>query len=407
MWPAAFFLLLQAAADPIAGPIDEGRKALDANQFDRAAELFTQATRKYPADYAAHFHLGLAYSLKNDDARAIPEYARTLELKPGLYQAQLNLGISLLRAGRAAEAIKPLEAAAAQKPRELQPRIKLASAYLASQRYSEAQQAYSAAAESDPKSADAELGLAKSIAAQDHLDAAAPHFRRAAELDPKFRDALLELAGLYEKAKQPSEAIAIYEQFPSDAAAQERLGELLLESKRFADAIPRLEQAVAQSPSSANRLALAAAYRMNKQPAKESDVLAKAVAADPSDYDLHMVYGRALRDQRKFQPAGQQFFAAAQKRPDSVEAWNEMAGVLIVGEDYAHGLAALDKVKALGKESPGNQFLRAITLDRLKQLKPALESYEQFLASDGGKNPDQEFEARQRARIIRLELSKK
>ena len=203
MWPAAFFLLLQAAADPIAGPIDEGRKALDANQFDRAAELFTQATRKYPADYAAHFHLGLAYSLKNDDARAIPEYARTLELKPGLYQAQLNLGISLLRAGRAAEAIKPLEAAAAQKPRELQPRIKLASAYLASQRYSEAQQAYSAAAESDPKSADAELGLAKSIAAQDHLDAAAPHFRRAAELDPKFRDALLELAGLTKKQSSP------------------------------------------------------------------------------------------------------------------------------------------------------------------------------------------------------------
>jgi len=404
MWlPAALFLLLQAPADPV----EEGRKALDANQLDRAAELFTQAIQKDPADYAAHFHLALAYSLKNDDVRAIPEYAKTLELKPGLYQAQLNLGISLLRAGRAQEAVKPLEAAAAQKPKDLQPQIKLASAYLASQRFTEAGQAYAAALATDPKSADAELGLAKATAAQDRLEAAAPHFRKAAELDPKFRDALLELAGLYEKAKQPAEALAIYEQFPGNPGAQERLGELLLESKRFADAIPRLEQAVTQSPSAANRLALATAYRMNKEPDKESAVLAKAVAADPADYDLHMVYGRVLRDQRKFQPAAQQFFAAAQKRPDSVEAWNEMAAVLIVGEDYPHGLAALDKVKALGKESPGNQFLRAITLDRLKQLKPALESYEQFLASDAGKNPDQEFEARQRARIIKLELSKK
>jgi len=404
MWlPAALFLLLQAPADPV----EEGRKALDANQFSRAVELFTEATRKDPSDYAAHFHLALAYSLQNDDAHAIPEYTKTLELKPGLYQAQLNLGISLLRAARAPEAVQPLEAAVAQKPKELQPRIKLASAYLASKRLADAEQAYLAAAAIDPKSADAELGTAKSIAAQDRLEAAAPHFRKAAELDPKFRDALLELASLYEKAKQPVEAVALYEQFPTNPAAQERLGELLLELKRFSDAIPRLEQAVAQSPSAANRLALATAYRMNKQPEKESEVLAKAVAAEPADYDLRMVYGRALRDQRKFQPAAQQFFAAAQKRPDSVEAWNEMAGVLIVGEDYAHGLAALDKVKALGKESAGNQFLRAITLDRLKQLKPALESYEQFLASDGGKNPDQEFEARQRARILRLELSKK
>jgi tetratricopeptide (TPR) repeat protein len=239
------------------------------------------------------------------------------------------------------------------------------------------------------------------------LGDAALHYQQAAKLDPKFRDGLLELAGLYEKAKQQGDAIAIYEQFPANPGAQERLGELLVESKRFGDAIPRLEQAVAQAPSAANRLALATAYRMNKQPEKESEVLLKAVTAEPGDYDLRMVYGRVLRDQRKFQPAAQQFYAAAQKRPDSVEAWNEMAGVLIVGEDYPHGLAALDKVKALGKESPGNQFLRAITLDRLKQLKPALESYEQFLASDGGKNPDQEFEARQRARIIKLELSKK
>lgn len=399
MWlPAALFLLLQAATDPV----EEGRKALDANQFDKAVELFAQAIAHDGSDYAAHFHLALAYSLKNDDAHAIPEYQKTLELKPGLYQAQLNLGISLLRAGRAAEAIKPLQEALAQKPAEAQPRIKLGAAYLATQRFAEAEKAYSGSS-----SADAELGLAEAVSAQGRLDEAAPHFRKAADLNPKFRDRLLELAALYEKAKHPDQAIEIYEQFPENAGAQERLGELLLEAQRYADAIPRLEQAVAQSPTSANRLALATAYRMNKQPDKESILLAKAVAADPGDYDLQMVYGRSLRDQRKFQPAAQQFYAAAQKRPESVEAWNEMAAVLLIAEDYSHGLAALDKVKALGQETPGNQFMRAITLDRLKQLKPALESYEQFLASDGGKNPDQEFQARQRARIIKLELSKK
>jgi hypothetical protein len=48
--------------------------------------------------------------------------------------------------------------------------------------------------------------------------------------------------------------------------------------------------------------------------------------------------------------------------------------------------------------------MRAITLDKMRQLKPALEAYEQFLAVSQGKHPDQEFQARQRVRIIRHQL---
>jgi hypothetical protein len=40
-------------------------------------------------------------------------------------------------------------------------------------------------------------------------------------------------------------------------------------------------------------------------------------------------------------------------------------------------------------------------------LKLALEAYLNFLATSQGKFPDQEFQARQRARIIEKELSKR
>ena len=72
----------------------------------------------------------------------------------------------------------------------------------------------------------------------------------------------------------------------------------------------------------------------------------------------------------------------------------------------AQGIAALDRVKALGGETPAHFFLRAIMLDKTKQYKPALENYQKFLASAGGKYPDEEFQARQRVRIIEKELSK-
>jgi hypothetical protein len=40
-------------------------------------------------------------------------------------------------------------------------------------------------------------------------------------------------------------------------------------------------------------------------------------------------------------------------------------------------------------------------------VKPALEAYQRFLSMSQGKNPDQEFQARQRARILQRELEKR
>jgi tetratricopeptide (TPR) repeat protein len=74
--------------------------------------------------------------------------------------------------------------------------------------------------------------------------------------------------------------------------------------------------------------------------------------------------------------------------------------------DYQQSLANLDQARALGEDIAGNWFLRAIMLDKLRQLKPALEAYRRFLAMSDGKNPDQEFQARQRARIIQKELQR-
>ena len=113
-----------------------------------------------------------------------------------------------------------------------------------------------------------------------------------------------------------------------------------------------------------------------------------------------MELGRALRDQRKFAAAAGQFTAAAKLRPDSVKAWNELASALVINENYAECLAALDHVRALGQEVPGDFYFRALSLDRLRRLKPAVEAYQQFLAVAGGKFPDQEFLARQRIRIL-------
>lgn len=403
MTASVLLALLLVQADPIA----TGMKALEAQKYDEAVQAFRQAVQSDDKDYAAHFHLALALSLMSRDAEAIPEYRKTLELKPGLYQAQLNLGILLVSGKQGAEAVPLLEAAAAQKPAEFRPNYYHAEALLLNGDAAKAEAAYGKALAAQANSAAAELGLGQALAKQNRLADAAPHFRKAGELDPSYRSSLLELAMLHEKAGQASEAIAIYQQFPENPGARERAGQLLLQGGKTADAIPALEAAVVTSPTAANRAALAAAYIRNKDLPRAIQQLRGAVTAEPRNIELRMALGRALRDSKQYQPAASEFFAVTRERPEFKEAWNELTAMLILTGSYPQALAALDKVQAMSGESPGLYYFRAIILDKQKQYEPAQEAYLKFLSMSEGKNPDEEFKARQRIRVIKKELSKR
>jgi Tfp pilus assembly protein PilF len=402
MWAMAALLFFQSA-----GFETDGMKALEEGRYEAAAQAFTKAIAGDPADYTAHFNLALAYSFLNRDQEGIAEYKKTLELKPGLYQAQLNAGILLLRQKEPADALALLEAAAGQKPSEFRPRFYLAEAQLETGDAARAEQSYRAALEVDGKSAGAHLGLGRALAAEGKLADAAPQFRQAAEIDPEYRDSLLELASLFEKEKQYAEAIALYRQFPGNAAAQEHLGTLLIESKQYGEAVPRLEQAYAQSPTQANRAALAAAYVFSNQGAKAVPLLDQAVSGEPGNYDLRLMYARALRDQKQYSAAAKQFTEAAKLKADAGPVWDELGGVLYLAGDFPAALSALERARQLGENGAGNVFFRALALDRLHQTKPALEAYQQFLSLSQGKNPDQEFQARQRAKLLQKELEKR
>jgi len=399
---AAILFFLQAA-DYSA----EGTKALEAQKYEQAAELFGKAVAADPKDYWSHFHLALAYSMLKRDAEGIAEYKKVLELKPGLYEAELNVGILLLRDKQPADAAPYFAQAVEQKPKEFRPRLYWADALLESGDASKAEEQYRAALGLNAKSAAAELGLAQAEARQNRLADAAPHFRAAAQLDSGYRDALLELAALYEKNHQEAEALAIYKEFPENAAAQEHIGQLLLEAKQSKDAIAPLEAAVQKDPTPANRLALGTAYLFEKQFDKALPLLDQSVAAEPNNYSLRMMYGRGLRDSKKYAAAAQQFFEATKLKPDSREAWNEFAGMLYMLEKYPESLAALDKAHQLGEDTPANYYFHAITYDKLKALKQALEYYREFLARSNGQFPDEEWKARQRAKLLDRELNKR
>lgn len=388
-------------------PAQQGLQALEEHKYREAAEWFARAVEADPNDYGALFHLALAQSFLGRDDEAIAAYRRVLQLKPGLYEAELNLGILLLRQKRAQEAIPHLEAAAQQKPEVARPRLHWGLALLEAARYEQARQVLGETLRLDANSALAHLGMARALAGQNRLEEAATHFRKAAELDSGFQDALWELAALYEAAGQREQAIALYAQFPDHAGARERLGRLLLEAGRASEAVAHLEWAVTHSPTAANRSALALAYSKAGEPEKALQQMRQALALAPGDPDLRLLYGRLLRDQKRFAEAASEFQRYAQARPDSVEGWSELAAMLVSLEQYPQALIALDRVRALNRESAGHHYLRAIVLDKSRDYKGALAAYQAFLAASQGRFPDEEFKARQRIRIIQKELERR
>lgn len=398
---AALLFWLQTAA-----PEADGLKALEEHRYDAAVDAFRKAIDADPSDYSAHFNLAVAYGFLNRDAEGIAEYKKTLELKPGLFAAETNEGLLLLRQKKPEEALPLYQDAADQKPQDFGARYHLAQCQLETGDGPRAETNYRAAIELNPKSAGAELGLAHALVAQHKIADSAEHFHKAAAIDPSYRDGLLELAGLYENNHQLPEAMDVLRELPDNPAAREHLGELMLRSKRFGDAISELEAAYSKDPTPANRAALATAYLGNGNPDKAAPLFEKAVAADGSNFILRFSYGQALLETKQYPDAARQFEQAVKLKPEDMRAWSNYGAAVYLAGDIGAALNAFDRARQLGENTAGNWFMRAIILDKMRQLKPALEAYQQFLSMSHGENENQEFQARQRSKIIQRELEK-
>lgn len=398
----AAFVSVGGQTDPQAA----GLQALDHQDYQQAQQIFSKLVAADPKDYSALFNLALAETGLNQPDDAAEHYKQVLTLKPGLYEAELNLGILYLRQHKAADAAPLLRDAAKQKPQQARAQRYLGESLFSTGDFAGAEAAYRAAIAADPKMAGAELGLGQSLEQQGKLDDALPHYKQAAALDQKLKSYELEIAIAFSKANRADDALALLKEFPGDPGAREEAGRLYLESNRAADAVAEFKAAEELSPTPANQLALATAYLKNKQPDLAAPILEKAEAANPNDYDVRMAIGRIHRDRRDFPAAAREFLAAANLKPDSVEALNEAVSVLVLAEMYPQAIGVLDKIHALHADSAGDYYYRAMIFDKLHQIKPALASYQQFLAMSQGKYPDQEFIARQRSRILEKEASR-
>jgi tetratricopeptide (TPR) repeat protein len=393
--------------------LQQADAALQKQDYAAAAQALETYLARNPQDYRAKFNLAYAYSLTARRSEAIRQYEEVLAQEKELLPAHLNLGILLLEEGRAADALEHLQRVADQQPEHFSAQVNRAAALAALNRVPEARQAYERALQLKPDDAATHSALGKLLAPADAA-AAEEHLRRAIALDPSVEDARLALAEVLEAraaqgADSLAEAAAIYREYlaahPERGDLRLHLAGIYISQKRFADAIPELEAARAlERPSFELNYTLLQAYVESKSHDKALALLPELLAQNEQDEELHLILGSLRMEKRQYREAAAAFRRATELEPNLTPGYTNLASALFLLKDYPGTVAALERVAALGQDTAGTYFLRALALDQLGLKPGALENYQRFLAAEGEKPADQDFQARQRIRVLSREV---
>jgi putative PEP-CTERM system TPR-repeat lipoprotein len=279
---------------------------LKKNKTDDAITEIRKALAANPKNAAAHSILGSAFLAKGMSAEGIAELNRALELDPKLVDARFKKGIFELSRGKTGEAEAELSAAVRIDPELLNSRIILASSYLRRNEYAKAMTTARQGIRGQKTDAILYNIIADAYLQQGKHAEAATALGKAKEADPRFEVTYFKLVSLYllagEQEKGLTELRTLVELAPDNVRAQLALASLLEIRGREKEARACYERACKTGEPEA-ALETAGYYLRSKKPAEAVAVLDEALQKNPSSPDLLGLKGQVLVEQKKFEEA--------------------------------------------------------------------------------------------------------
>jgi superkiller protein 3 len=399
--PADLNALLQQAED-----------ALEKKDYQTALSPLQTVTRAAPDSADAWFYLGYAYHGLHQEVDARAAYEKAVQLNPELYQAQANLGLLLFAMKDFPGALPHLQKAVALKPGNARPHVDLGVALEADGQTSAAETELRQALQLDPKLEAAAYRLGKLELDEKQYRAAAGDFEKVLVLNPGHAEAEMGLASAYEGVGQSADAEQHFENYlklrPADASVRFHLARLYLQENKSDPALghlQQLEQAHADVPGL--DAALGDAYARAGKFSDSTSSYHKALTETPSGpaaAGLHRALAAILVKEGKATEAESEFRAALRLDPNDVDALKGLAESLYLQERWADAAPVIERAVQSPAAPAGLYFFLATCYDHLRDRKRALGAYEQFLQRSNGSSPDQEWQARQRAKLLGHEL---
>lgn len=385
--------------------------ALNRKDFPSAVKALKSLVEIEPDSDAAWLDLGYAYSGLHDSPEAVSAYEKTIALKPDLFAARINLGILLLESHQPQAALVHLEKAVMLKPEHARAHLYYGRALAQAGQPEAAEKQFRQTIALNPQAAMAHYDLGQLELSEKHYTDALAEFQQAAQMDAALSQASLGAALASEGLRQNAQAAAYFEQYlaakPDDQETRFHLARIYLsqgKNDRAQAALERVYQTNPKLPGVA--AALGDVNALLKNFLESEKFYRQALSATPQAADLHRALGRTLLDEQKFPEAESEFRAALKIDPHSRDAAQGLASSLYLEKRYAEAVPIIQALLQLPNPPHGYYFILATCYDDLRDRPQALAAYEQFLELSHGESPDQEWQARQRAKLLRRELRK-
>ncbi len=393
----------------ISAEVAAAEAAIASSDWKTAEAKLDPYLATHPNDARALFDAGYVADSENrlDDAEAF--YRRATAADPKSFEAHLSLGLLLARQNKFTEARRELATATTLDPANADSSLK-ARAWRAlagidrSSNPALASNDLLEALKLSPESTSDTL-LAAELAEQSGQNVAAEAaYRRVLAKEPASTPATIGLAHLLIVKKQYSDAEPLLRaalvKNPSDPTLTAQLATVLADQNK-AEAVPLLKELHAAHPADTSITRMLAEILADAGDYADSDQLyAGLLASAPDDSDLLVAHGQNLVREAHVNEAYATFDKATQIDSANADAWSGLAFTASRTRRPDVALHALAMRSRYLPENTSTLFLWAISYDSLNQKKEAAAYYHRFLDAAAGKLPDQEWQARQRLKLL-------
>ena len=394
---------------PITTEVAAAEAAIAASDWKTAEAKLDPYLAAHPTDARALFDAGYVADAQNrlDDAATL--YRRAVAADPKSFEAHISLGLLLARQNKLAEARPELIAATNLDPGVADPSLK-ARAWRALARVD---------SNSDPAAASNDLIQALKLTPETpsdtllaadlaektgQLEVAAAAYRRVLDKDPNSAPASAGLAHLLILGKRYPEAETLLRaalaQNPDDPPLTAQLATVLADQDK-AEALPLLQKLHSAHPANPAVTSMLAAVLADAGDFAGSDQLfLQLLAASPGDPELLVSHAQNLVHEGQLDRAYAIFDKVTQIDPANVDGWS---GLAFTASRLGHPDVTLHALAMRSRHLPENAstlFLWATAYDSLRQKTQAAAYYHRFLDASNGRQPNQEWQARQRLQVL-------
>jgi predicted Zn-dependent protease len=397
------------SAGSVAPEVAAAESAIAGSDWQTADAKLNPYLAAHPDDARALFDSGYVADAENrpDDAAAF--YRRAIAADPKSFEAHVSLGLLLARQNKFAEARPELAAATTLDPRLADPSLKARAwrALAGIDRSTDPAMASNDLIEAlklSPETTSDTLLAAELAEQSGQNDAAEAAYRRVLDKEPASAAATIGLAHLLIVKKQYSDAEpllrAALAKNPDDPTLTAQLATVLADQDK-AEALPLLQKLHAAHPADPSITRMLAAILADAGDDAASDQLyAALLGAAPDDPKLLVAHGQNLVREAHLDQAFAAFAKATQVDPANADAWSGLAFAASRTHRPDVALHALAMRSRYLPENASTLFLWAISYDSLNQKKEAAAYYHRFLDVAAGNFPDQEWQARQRLKLL-------